>query len=583
MSLSTDKLNFIPTIDPRINVRKLDKMLYGIEVAPTENNYTIFPINNVNPNGSGLTVIANPPNRNVLVNRKFYLQVKFVLTFVGTSGGAGINLLQCAGLPHAVGVSSGNAYYDAPRANALNNAMTNVNVSLNGDSISTNLSQYYRALTRYHNNVTCQDLNSSYTPTMLDQFLTYAEGNGFARSELRGYGDNPLQCPRGGFINALVTRNDSTGLTGDTAVVELTLMEAVYLSPLNYACYDDMPCFYGLDTISEVITFGGPGNGPFGGLMASLWSHAVAAVTPSTFTSAGVTISFANALFQYFTPPLSMEIPKTLVYGYSEPIYYATTQQNAVGAGVSRTLNLDNIQLNSIPEKMYLWVAQQDQDRSFTSSDTYFSIQKVNVTFNNKAGILSTAEVSDLYNMCVRNGSNINYRQFVKDVGSVICLRFGEDIPLPNLLAAGSRGSFNISAKIDCTNNYAVSITPTLSALFVHSGTYTISNGVCSKQVGLLTENEVLSSQTSGVEPIVRPRAADALGGLSWGEIVGFFKKLGRTGIDIAKKVVPVLAPEYAPVVTGADVLAQKLGFGKKRKAKGGKGLTRAEMLKMMK
>jgi hypothetical protein len=228
---------------------------------------------------------------------------------------------------------------------------------------------------------------------------------------------------------------------------------------------------------------------------------------------------------------------------------------------------------------MYVWVSQRDRDNKFTDTDTYFSIENINITFNNRTGILANASAHDLYNISQRHKSNISWRQFKKDVGAVLCLRFGEDIPLANLVSAGARGNFNISAQILCTNNYPVGIFPTLSVLFVHTGTYTISNGKCYREIGLLTENDILTVKSNGVAPIPAPHMNNAMGGLAWSDVVSFFKKLGRAGINVAKKVVPILAPEFMPVVQGADVLARTAGFGK---MKGGRKLTRAQMLKMM-
>lgn len=594
-NLSLEKLHLVPTIDPRIDILKLEKLLYGVEMVGTENTYKTYPVNGYST--SSIVFTANPPNMNNFVDRKFYMQVKFTLTFRGTSAGAGVFLLQCPGLPSASGVSSGNgaAYYDAPRSNPLSNAMTNLQVSLNGESTSTNLSQYIRALKRYHNSAYNQDRLSSSFPSMQDQFLNYYDGQGFARSELRGYGDNVLQCPRGGYQFALVTRNDSSGVSGqDVATVELTTFEPLYISPLNVSNYQEQPFFHGISTCDINISLGGRGSSSFGGLVGSLWSHAQAPSNFSTIDSVNVDINNVSALFHYITPPLSFHIPKQIVYGLSLPNYIATSFSNApMSAGSELTLAYSNVQLNSIPEKVYIWVSKIDTAVSYLDTDTYFSITNLDIDFNNKPGVLASASQLDLYNISIRNGLDMNFRQFVKDCGSVICLKFGEDIPLSNLLAPGVSGSFQFSANIRCKNNYNTSIAPTISMLFVNAGTYTIENGACYKNNGILTPQDVLNTQVSNQHKEPAPPAHDALGGISWGEIVSFFKKAGRAAIDVGKKIVPVLAPEFTPVVTGADVLARNLGFalpkkrkavkrGTKKMAHGGVKLTRKQMLSMM-
>ena len=576
MSLGISKLNFVQTIDRRIDVEKLHSLLYGIESTATENTYQVFPIQNQSI--SGFTIVANPPNRNVFVNKKFYVKEQFTINFTGVAGD-GLHLLQAAGMNHLPGVDPGNQYYDAPRAYPLANALNSLQVSLNGDQVTTNLNQYVRALTRYHNDRKDQDMYESFTPKMLDQFLQYADGIGFARSELRGYGDNVYQLPRGGFPTCTMLSNTST-----TASVLLEIIEPLYISPLNLSPHEEQASFLQLDTVTLVGTFGGRGNSSQGGLIASLWSHAIAPITPSTITSTNIQIGDGSALFQYMTPPLDMVLPPSITYSFVDPIYYATESQTSVPAapalGSQTTLPLQNINLTSVPSMMYIWVSQRDRDNTFSSTDTYFSIENINITFNNRTGILANAQPSDLYNITQRHNCNSNFRQFRKDVGAVICLRFGSDIPLANLVSAGARGTFNISAQVQCTNNYSTAVFPTLSVLFVHTGTYTISNGKCYREIGLLTENDILNVKSSGVAPIPAPHMNNALGGLAWSDVVSFFKKLGRAGINVAKKVVPVLAPEFMPVVQGADVLARTAGFGK---MKGGRKLTRAQMLRMMK
>lgn len=585
MSLDITSLNLVQTIDPRLDIQKLSKLLYGVESVGTDNLFRVFPLTNANT--SNFTVTANPSNNRVFVDRKVYLQMQFELNFVGVSGGAGIPLLQCPGLPTQAPLSNypNAAYYDAPRAYGLSNTLNDIAVSLNGSKINTNLQQYIRALTRYSNNIECQDQKLGYSPTMLDQSQEYSQLDGFNRNPLAGYGDNVYQTPRGGFINAVVTVNTATGVA-DTAQVILTLMEPIYLSPLSNACDRDEPGFIQLNTLSVSGTFSGRGTN-IQGLASTLWSHS--SLSPSTFSAFGQRIisNNCNLIYLEIQPPLDMIIPQTIVYDYVEPYYVQTVKTGGITAGTTVVgLSLDNIQLTSVPERVYIWVDEQDPDYDWTNTDTFFGIQQINITFNTKSGILSTATPEMLYNISVRNRTNSNYRQFINDVGSVLCLRFGEDIPLNNLVAPGSRGSYNFTANLSVKNNSSRTIVPAINLLFMYSGTFAISNGRCFKNIGLLTEGDVLNTKQTNELPMPASPPYNALGtggslagGISWSDFTSFFKKLGRAGINAAQKVVPILAPEFTPVVTAADVLARRAGFGK---SVGGKKLTRKEMLKML-
>lgn len=586
MSLDVTNLNLVPTVDPRINVQKLSKLLYGIESTGSDSLFNVVPLTTASINGINASI--NPSNNQVVVDRKVYLQMQFLLTFTGNSTVLGVPLLQCPGLPVS-GVSNfPNAqYYDAPRAYGLSNTMSILTAQLNGTPITTNLRDYMRALTRYGNNHNCQDQITGYSPTMLDQSLNYDDMIAFNnRNPMAGYGDNYYQTPRGGFINAVVERNDATGLPGDIAVVRLTLMEPLFLSPLNTACREDLPGFVQLSSLQIIAKFSGRGSNNEG-LISTLWSHNP--TSPSTFSSFETLVIPGNCNLIYFqiTPPLDYVIPKTIVYDYVEP-YLSKTDKASVPAGSQVVgISLNSIQLNSIPERVYIWIDKKDPDYSMTDTDTYFSIEQLSITFNGKSGILGTATPDMLYNIAVRNKTNSNYRQFRRDVGSVLCLRFGEDIPLNTLLAPGSRGSYDFSATFSATNNYSVAVTPSISVLFIYAGTFTISNGRCLTNLGIITQNDVLSVKQSGQVPIPAVIPLNSLGGCSenmqggfgWSDFTNFFKKIGRTAIDIGKEIVPALAPQYTPAIKAADVLARTIGFGS---AVGGKKLSRQKMLKML-
>jgi len=573
MSLDITNLNLVPTIDPRINTDKLSKLIYTIENTAIENNYEVIPITNFNSNN--LSVTFNN-NQRTGISRRIYLNMKFLLTFKGNSGGAGVTLLQCAGMNKLAGVDTGNAYHDAPRANALENAINTIQITMNSTPITTNLNQYSRALTRFLNNPNIRNVDKSYIPSMLDQYLEYDQGDGYNNSELRGYGDNVQECPRGSYWGCTVLSNSSLGTNDDVSTVELELHEPVLMSPFGYGAYDNQPCFFGIDTVSTTITMGGRGNNAGSGLIASLWSHSNAGL--ATILSTDVSITSASLHIQRFTTPDTFIIPRKIVYPYSETSYHSTSTGDVLASGSSSNYNLQNIQLSGIPEKMYIWVSERDGDFNFTKTDTYCTINSVDITFDNKPGMLTGAERLQLYQMSVRNGCNMSYEQFSKRCGSVICLRFGEDIALSTLSSAGLNGSYNIKMKLNATNNYSYPIVPQLSALLIYTGTITIADGKLFKNINLLTQNDVLSTKNS-TDRVNQPPNMDVLGGFNFSDIGNWFKKAGRSVLNVAKKVAPVLAPQYMPEIEAVDTLAKAVGVGKLR---GGKKITNAQMKKIL-
>lgn len=579
MSLSVERLNLVHVIDPRVDVHAKQRKEYGVMSSGNENTFKTFP--SVNFSNSSLGFSCNPPNERVFVNRRIYLQMQFQLIFTGTSPAAGVPLLQVLGLPHSGVANLSTSACDAPRCQPISQCLTSAQIKLNTDTLTSNLSQYWRAFTRYHNSVSNQDGQVSYTPTMPDQSQQYSDLFGFARSPLRGYGDNVSQCPRGGYVNAVVIRNDSTGLAGDTAIINLTCMEPFYISPCLFGQHEEEQAFIGIQTIDINCTLGGRGTGAFGGLIASLWSHDGVS-NPSVISSAIANVTGAAMQFNYITPDMTVQIPKSVNYSYYEPNYLATSSSTPIAAGAVFQGQMNTFQLKSIPNRVYVWVSERDQDMSMTKTDTYFGIQNVNITFENRDGLLANASQYDLYNMSVRNGCNLSWRQWTRDVGSVLCFSFGQDIALPPLQAAGLRGNFTFSLSLSAVNLSSSDKIPTLSVMVVNEGVMTISNGEIFRSVGVLSEEDILRAKEEA--PVVYHPSSNVYGGSFWSDVASFFKRAGRTALNVAQPLVRTLAPEYIPVVEAADQLARSVGVGRKpKKALGGKALSRASMIDYLK
>lgn len=577
MSLSENRLETVHVIDPRVDVSAAERHQYGVLSSGNENNFRQFPSSSFNNQTIDWT--CYPPSRDTFINRRAYKTMTWQLTFIGTSGGAGQTLLQCPGLQPA---TAGNtAYYDAPRANPLSNVVMTETVSINGVPFVQNTGRFYRGLARYHNRVDNQDGESSMSPSMLDQFQAYSQGVGFARDPLRGYGDNPLQCPRGGFVGCQVVRNDSTGAPGDTAIVNLLLTEPFYTSPFLFGEFEEETAFIGVESMSVNMLLGGLGSGAFSGLVGSLWSHSSS--SPSTFTSAVANLQNATLLFNYITPDLSQSIPPSINYSWYSPTYYQQSlfASNAPGSNLQYTMN--TVSLSSIPNRVYVWVGPDDSLYNWQSSDTFFGITQVQIIFENRPVIMSQATQQDLYQMSKRNGTNSSWRQWTKDVGSVLCINFGNDFPLMPNQSPGLRGKFEFQIVVNATNlspnTYSTSA---LNVLVISEGVATISNGTVIQTLGVLNPEDVYSAkQSSGIK---YKSSSNVYGGaFKFRDIIGFLKKAARGAIDVGRYVIPKLAPQYAPAIEAAHTLASAVGVGRRRAPAGGRVLSRAHMARMLK
>ncbi len=572
MSVSVEQLRVQRVIDPRTDANSPNDRIYNVFEGAADISYQ-----NLSQDGgvsaTSLTWTLNPPSPNVFVNRRVMVSMRNRLTFTGTSAGAGIPLIQAAGLPSAPGINPGLQFYDAPRAYPIAKSFQTVQFSLGNDRLSQNLGQYWGGMNRYNNDVETQDLWHSMTPTMLDQSQSYSDLNGFARDPLRGYGDNPFQCPRGGFTGALITRNDSTGAPGDIAVVELYATEMIDLSPFLFERGRQDVGFIGVQNQSMTVTLGGKGTGVLSGLAASLWSHSSLG---SVLSAINVEVLTAQVKVSYLTPDQVMEIPRSMNYNYSEITYYPTTINAPVLANAQTVITMNNIQLQSIPSRILFWIAPQDASYSISSTDTYYGIEAINVSFDNRDSLLSNATQEDLYQIAVKNKCNLSWRQFTRDVGSVLALDFGEDIPLRATQAPGLRGTFNLRLTVTCRNLAAAASTPTLSVVSVAEGVLSIINQNVIRNIGVLTQQDVLNSkQTPG--KTYKP-SGSVYGGAWYDDVWTWVKRLGRPALEAAKAVVPALYPAAAGPLAYLDKAASAVGIG----LSGGKRLTRAQMQKML-
>jgi hypothetical protein len=555
-------LDFVRVIDPRVNVNSSRQKTYGIYNSGNTNIWTNFVSTSFND-----TVInwsCNPTTDRVYVNRKIFVEVRFRLTFTGTSAGAGVTLLQAAGLPTAVGVNPGTANFDAPRCLGLSQCFSTFQVSMNNDNISTNLNTYSKVYQFFHRSQEDEKCDLSSSPAMPDQSHSLNDLVGSNLNPLGSYGDNVVQCPRGGFSGAVITRNDSTGAAGDIATVELVLLEPIWMSPFEWGSNQESLAFNMIRTCSIQATLGGKGSGALSGLAAALWSHAPMG---SALTSVTANVLNAVTYFNYINPDMTQSLPDGINYSYIEPTLYPTSSLAAVAVGTTGTYTMNNINLPSIPNCMYIWVSERDQDFNITKSDaSFFRLDRINIQFGSQDGYLSNARSIDLYHMSRRNGLNLSYDQWILRTGGILCVRFGPDLALNSLEAPGLGMNVNLSMNVTATNIGSGAVVPCLNVLVMQEGVMSIMNGSIFRSVGILTQETVLASKEQ--TPIPYMGSKNVYGSGFWDDVGSFFKKLVRPAITAAQQMVPA---QFQPLVSGASDVAKSYGLGYGKKIGGGR------------
>ena len=619
MSISIASLDTVRVLDPRTDVNSLARRTYRILDGPQDSGYQrILPDGNASTNA---VFNINPPSSRVFVNRHILVEYTVDLTFRGTATGAGQMLLQAAGLPKALGVNAtvGGVNYgaamvlkgDAPRAYPLANAMQSVQVSINQDRISVPVGSFWRAMTRYNNEFDQQRLDQSLTPAFLDQEQEYGPlgaGTG-SRSPFGDYNDSPDVIPRGGWQNCVILRNDVSGaarITDDAtipnngdlvSVVRLTVCEPLFISPFLYQRHSQFTGLIGVQTMQLQIGLAGRSSQPDGNLASMFWSHSpgMANTTPIDAADCVVVNGGCAVYVNYLTPDMTQEIPLTNHWAYAEPQLFpgnAITLPAKVPGAVGDvpplasvvSMNFNNIQLNSIPSRCYLFASKADTLHNISTPDTFGWIQGLNISFDNRDALLSNASPRDLYNIAVKNGVNLSWNQWSSKVGSVVALDFGEDIPLRPTQAPGLRGSFNFRVTANVSNESATTAQFQLFLVIMGVGVFTISNGSAVRTVGVLDVANILASKDQAALPWAP--SGDIYGGGIWDDIKGMFGKFMKFAKPFAAKAAmaaPIVAPEFAPYVSGASNILNALGDMTGTGLVGGKKVSRAYLKKMLK
>lgn len=534
MSLNVPQVQVAKVIDPRLAIRT--KRDYVALKGSLVNTHQAFPATTIN--NSSLQITSNPPNRGIVISRLIYKRVSFDITINGVNPGPGPLLSE--------------GYY-APRAYPLASVTSSEQITLNNDTLTqAPVSQYWPALLWYHNEWRNRFGQYSLTPSMQDQFQDYDEAAGSVRNPLAGYGDNSLEVTRGSYAGMELLTN-----TVNQATIRLTVTEPILISPMVFGQGSNFTAgLSGIQNMSYTATLGD--------------LRRVMSLTPTQgdpnklITSNDIIVNVASAtlLFNYLTPDPLMPVPRNLVSSYFSIVSYPTRSSVPVVPGGVVDLNMQSIQVTSIPRRIYVFARRDDSDQTAFTSDTFMSLpigeNPVSMTWNNNQ-FLSQCSTEDLYNISVKNNVNMNYSQFVKHTGSVLCLDFGTDIGLMSDEAPGSLGNYQMSVRARFRNTSGANITPTLYVVVVYEGTFNVRDGNCSHMIGVLSRKDVLDARRQ--PGVTYARAMDVYGGSFFSKLGSAFRKAHSYAKDnkLLSKGLSILPHPAAQIASKAASMA---GYG---------------------
>lgn len=486
MSNSKADINVAAVYEPRLELAN-KRTWVVVRGAETVTYYT-YPSTSFSQSNFNFT--CNPPSKNTVLDRIAIIEVPVQITFTGTGTD---NLLQ----PNM----------DAFRQYPISSITTSLTASVNGFSIPIELNQIIHALSRFHMKTELRKTFLSISPQMADSHQNYADANGSSNNPLAQYSDNVAEPPRGAYPYTVVSN------TPGSAVITAVLREYVFLPPFLF----DGSEAGGL-TMLDTLQF----NWILGNNLPHMWSHSTAST--STITGINVVFSQPSMLLGFLTPRLTEPIPPMITYPFFQLARYTTSGPLFPASGSSATQDLKSnvIQLNSIPRKMYVFARRSDLETNssisnqITTTDTFFKINSINISWDNTDGILSGATPPQLYQFGVRNGLDMSFVEWngvtnaltavngqqtrvIGLTGGILCLEPGVDFGLRSNQAEGMLGQYNLQIRLNITNISGIPMTPDLYIICVYDGLLHVSNNSAWSEIGVVTPNDVLNAPLANI------------------------------------------------------------------------------------
>lgn len=590
MSFSYQPLEPILVRDPRTILK--NKRDFAVLKGGSEVNTKIYTSTSIST--SSIQFSTPPPSGNVIVDRKVFMNLPVRLTFTAVAGGG--NVLQ-SGL-------------DAPRQFPFSSSCDTLRVSLNGLAMTIDMADVIHALQHFNTDAKLKARDYSGSPNCPDQSQNYSDLLGTNRNPLAFYGDTLDETvpSRGGFSFNIVSNTDTS------AVVDMVIHEPIFLNPLYWGCGNSSG-FINVNEMDWNITFlQNAGN--------RMWSH-----NNANKTITNIAVQFSNftgpAAFSYVQNQPTLEftyisqnqndlfpVHQPSTYPYFDIVRYPTDIaaipfNNTL---TSQQVTSNNIQLSSIPRRMYIYVRPRNSSLYTTPdlTDTYYGISALNIQFDNRAGLLSGASQYQLYQMAIKNHCDMSWEQWSGQpvfttgafsggagpftladdkfgpVGSILCIEFGADIGLRDDEAPGISGQYQllVQAQVyNCDPTGAHDAIPlSMYIVIVNEGSLTIPGyGHAINQIGVISKSDVLTAKRNpfiDYQDIQEVNGGNFLSGLKhFGQKVAhaireaapyakaaykYGKKAApyiKEGLEIAEAVAPLLA---AGEVVGEGRMSRK-------------------------
>jgi len=517
---------------------------------------------------SQITFSVTPPSLNSFMSRN--VKVAYDMVFK-------LNVSKASGATDVLFPNTSSNSHLIPNYLPFHQVLNNVNVEVNGVAVSTNTNQLLDvqqrlALTKHNKAHSLGKIQHSRYARFQDDL---GQVNGVSEA-YQSYLDTdtnatPVEwfyCDSNG--NYTATPSGQNGLTSQDVFIRLRGEEYLMASPFQWN-YDDSVGIFGINNMNISITL------KSSALRAILYYADGSSLTGVNSATLHRFMVEPACVCEFATPNISQSLPQRNVVGFSSYEEFNSGSVQLAGTGTldnplsypSQTVQTNNFILSGVPDYILMYARVRDTE-SDGNPEQYLPITRVQLQFDNVAGLLSNYEQRDLYELSRRNNMDIAYDEFkgyangknqvYSTAGGMLVLRPGVDFPIEQSLSQGVNGNFNVAANITLQNPYSSQRTADIRVVAVYRS-YLMTEGNVSNIVKApCTEQDVMNAPMAesmdGSPPLV--------GGSFLGNLWKGAKKVGKFLLkpevrDVVKKGLKHFAGERGK--KAADTL-ESVGYG---------------------
>ena len=426
---------------------------------------------------------------------------------------------------------------DCLRQFPVNSIIDVTTVSVNGESISENSQSKLHALLCYGNTPEERTKSVSVCPAQPDQFQQYSAWTteGSARNVAAYYGEVQGEMSRGSFPVQVLSPTK----------IRVVCTEPIFISPLNQGFGPQVEGFVNVNELTVNLRYSSN--------VARVLSHST---NGNPITS--VTVTFYQSpelLLDVYTPALTQPIPQLQILPYVKLNEYVRTM-DAMLSGASQTVFSDTIRLSVIPKYIYLFARRSDATSTFSTCDSFPSIESVNISWGNSSGLLAGASKQTLFEISRRNGCNLSWVQWSKQRGSVLCIEMSKDIGLEDFEAPNVNGAYTFQTQITFSNQSSGTMSCQFYVVTANQGVFSIAPNSARASLGGITPEQVLAARNS--PEVVRSEYEQLHGGSFWTTLKGIIHKVS----SVATPILSQINPAFGAISSGINQLTAPSGSG---------------------